>query len=106
MWLTEETNDKQQLASVLEQVEQNLGVKPASADSGYWSEAQVSDERLRGIDLFVATGKQKHEEADEAAEQQPVPGDQESPLAAMKQKLKRTHNLLKLFRSGRSRQTA
>jgi len=153
--LTEETNDKQQLAPVLEQVEQNLGLKPeaASADTGYWSETQVSDERLRGIDLFVATSKQKHGEADEAAEQQAVSGDQQSPLAAMKQKLKSeagrsiykmrkaivepvfgqikewrrfrrfslrgkdqakaewqliclTHNLLKLFRFGRSWQTA
>jgi hypothetical protein len=153
--LTEETNDKQQLAPMLEQVEQNLGVKPeaASADTGYWSEAQVNDERLRGIELYVATGKQKHGEADEAVEQQPAPGDKESPLAAMTKKLKSeagraiykmrkaivepvfgqikewrrfrrfslrgkdqakaewqllclTHNLLKLFRSGRSWQTA
>jgi hypothetical protein len=104
--------------------------------------------------LYVATGKQKHgEAAEETAEQQPAPGGQESPLEAMKQKLKSeagraiykmrkaivepvfgqikewrrfrrfslrgkgqakaewtliclTHNLLKLFRSGRSWQTA
>jgi transposase len=153
--LTDETNDKQQLAPMLEQVEQNLGVKPeaASADTGYWSEAQVSDERLRGIELYVATGKQKHGEAGEAAEEQPTPEEGVSPLEAMKQKLKSeagraiykmrkaivepvfgqikewrrfrrfsmrgkgqaraewkliclTHNLLKLFRSGRLWQMA
>lgn len=153
--LTEETTDKQQLAPVLEQVEQNLGVKPAaaSADAGYWSEAQVSDERLRGIALYVATGKEKGDETVETAEEQAAPGDGVSPLEAMKQKLKSeagraiykmrkaivepvfgqikewrsfrrfsmrgkdqareewtliclTHNLLKLYRSGRSWQTA
>src|ERR1019366_438721 len=62
--VTQETNDKQQLAPMLAQVEQNLGAKPeaASADTGYWSEAQVNDERLKGIELYVATGKQKHSE--------------------------------------------
>jgi len=64
--ITQQANDKQQLAPMLEQVEQNLGAKPqaATADAGYWSEEQLSDERVQGIDLHVATGKQKHGEAD------------------------------------------
>jgi len=63
------TNDKQQLVSMVDQVEGNLGQKPAavSADSGYWSEAQVTDERVQGVDLYVATGRQKHSERIEAA---------------------------------------
>jgi transposase len=86
--VTQETNDKQQLAPMLAQVEQNLGAKPeaASADTGYWSEAQVNDERLKGIELYVATGKQKHSEAD--GERPPgaeLPGT--SPREKMKQKL-------------------
>jgi len=147
----DESNDKQQLAPMLAQVEENLGVKPeaASADSGYWSESQVSDERLKGIELHVATGKQKHGEASPVVVEAPTQGEGLSPLEAMKQKLKSeagraiykmrkaivepvfgqikewrgfrrfsvrgkskvraewklicmTHNLLKLFRSGRS----
>ena len=60
--LTQESNDKQQLAPMLERVEQNLGAKPeaVSADAGYCSEAQLTDKRVEGIELYVATGKQKH----------------------------------------------
>ncbi len=60
--LTQESNDKQQLAPMLERVEQNLGAKPeaVSADAGYCSEAQLTDKRVEGIELHVATGKQKH----------------------------------------------
>ena len=60
--LTQESNDKQQLAPMLERVEQNLGAKPeaVSADAGYCSEAQLTDKRVEGIELDVATGKQKH----------------------------------------------
>jgi len=86
--VTQETNDKQQLAPMLAQVEQNLGAKPeaASADTGYWSEAQLNDERLKGIELYVATGKQKPV----AVDGERVPGTEEpgtSPLEKMKQKL-------------------
>src|SRR5260370_17756293 len=86
--VTQETNDKQQLAPMLAQVEQNLGAKPeaASADTGYWSEAQLNDERLKGIELYVATGKQKHV----AVDGERAPGTEEpgtSPLEKMKQKL-------------------
>jgi len=60
--VTQEANDKQQLAPMLEQVEQNTGVQPvaSSADAGYWSPEQAADKRLEGIDLYVATGRQKH----------------------------------------------
>lgn len=67
------TNDKQQLAPMVEQVEANLGQKPAavSADSGYWSEANVTDERVKGVELYVATGRQKHGEKMEPAGESP-----------------------------------
>lgn len=86
--ITQETNDKQQLAPMLGQVEQNLGVQPeaASADAGYWNEGQVIDERVKGIDLYIATGKQKHGEAD--SESAPAPEEGASALEQMKQKLK------------------
>ena len=62
--LTQQTNDSQQLVPMIEQVVANAGCKPdaVSADAGYWSEANVTDERVTGIDLPIATGRQKHEE--------------------------------------------
>src|SRR5438270_1655215 len=63
--VTQESNDKRQLVPMLEQVEQNLGNKPqaVSADNGYWSGKQITDPHVQGIDLHVATGKQKHGES-------------------------------------------
>jgi hypothetical protein len=62
--ITQDSNDKQQLAPMLERVAQNMGAKPeaATADTGYFSESQVNDERVTGIELYVAIGKQKHAE--------------------------------------------
>jgi Transposase DDE domain len=90
--ITQESNDKKQLAPMLERVEQNMGARPAvaSADTGYFSESQVTDERVSGIELYVAVGKQKHGEPPEATN----PGDISAPVAVdsvqekMKQKLK------------------
>jgi transposase len=85
--ITQESNDKRQLAPMLEQVEQNTGSRPAaaSADTGYFSAEQVTDERVQGIDLYVAIGKQKHGESEAASEASPLPEDSER--AQMRQKL-------------------
>ncbi|HWD99083.1 MAG TPA: transposase [Bryobacteraceae bacterium] len=66
--ITQPGNDKQQLAPMLNQVERNTGSKPlaASADTGYFSAEQVADERVQGVDLYIATGKQTHGEAQSA----------------------------------------
>lgn len=89
--ITQQTNDKQQLAPMLEQVEQNLGAKPAaaSADTGYWSEDQLNDERVQGIDLHIATGQQKHGDAGSASDPSTSDPPQKgtSRLEHMKQKL-------------------
>ena len=94
-------NDKLQLASMLAQVEKNLGRKPiaASADAGYYSDDQLTDQRLEGIDLHVPPDRQRHNppppdnhppspprmrEADEA---QP-PETPKTRIAAMRIKLK------------------
>jgi hypothetical protein len=60
--ITQQVNDKKQLAPLLEQVERNLGRKPekATADSGYFSEAAVKDPKLAGVELLVAPERQKH----------------------------------------------
>jgi transposase len=60
--VTQETNDKQQLLPMLAQIAKNLKQKPekVSADTGYFSEANVTDEAVTGIDLYIATGRDKH----------------------------------------------
>jgi len=69
--LTQQANDKQQLVPMLLAVEQNTGEKPAraSADAGYFSQEQITDTKLEGIDLYVAPERLKHGEkvADEAS---------------------------------------
>src|SRR5213594_3792825 len=152
--VTQEANDKQQLAPMLEQVQQNTGVKPvaSSEDAGYWSPEQVADKRVAGIDLHVATGRDKHGIAEETAPSTDATTEA-TALNQMKQKLQTeagraiykmrkaivepvfgqikecrnfrrfslrglenvraewklvclTHNILKLFRSGRGFQPA
>jgi transposase len=85
--ITQESNDKQQLAPMLERVGQNMGAKPeaATADTGYFSAEQVNDERVRNIALYVAIGKQKHGESEVATEASPPPEDSER--AQMRQRL-------------------
>jgi transposase len=86
--LTQQTNDSRQLVPMIEQVIANMGCKPevVSADAGYWSEANVADERMEGIDLHIATGRQKH--AERVAEATGPPPDGASPKEAMQHKLR------------------
>ena len=74
--LVDEANDKKQLVEQLIQVELNIGRKPkqASADAGYYTEAGVTDERLTGIDLYVAPDRLKHGEIP-PIESPPTEGD-------------------------------
>jgi transposase len=86
--ITQEANDSRQLLPMIEQVVVNAGRKPdaVSADAGYWSEDNVSDERVAGIDLHIATGRQKHGEKLETANG-PPPEDA-SIKQAMQHKLR------------------
>ena len=89
--VTQQSNDKQQLVPMLEQVKRNVGAQPqaASADNGYWNGKQVGDARVQGIDLHVATGKQKHGEPSTAGDEDATASTAEaSLLEQMKQKLK------------------
>jgi hypothetical protein len=90
--LTQESNDKRQLVPMLERVEQNMGAKPqaATADAGYCSEEQLTDKRVEGIELYVATGKQKHglPEPDGVVMSEDIPVESESAVEQMKRKLK------------------
>jgi transposase len=60
--VTQEANDKKQWVPMMEQVKIVTGSQPqqTTADSGYFSEANVTDPRLAGIDLLVAPDRQKH----------------------------------------------
>ena len=53
--VTQECNDKGQLAPMVEQIKQNLNAVPETmtADTGYFSEQALADEVLKGIDVLV-----------------------------------------------------
>ena len=71
--VTQETTDNRQLLPMLSRVKENLGRKPeaASADAGYWSEANATDESVAGIDLHIATGRLKHQQTIATASEPP-----------------------------------
>jgi transposase len=62
--VTDQPNDKQQFASMLTQTQENVGpqhkIQRASADSGYYSEANVQYAESQGIDACLATERLKH----------------------------------------------
>jgi transposase len=60
--VTQEANDKRQLVPMLSAVTMNCAAAPAvaTADSGYCSEAAVTDPALARIALHVAVGRQPH----------------------------------------------
>jgi len=60
--VTQATNDKPQWVPMLEPVEAMTGSQPqqVTADAGYFSEKQVTDAKLKEIDLLVAPDRQKH----------------------------------------------
>jgi len=66
--LSQQANDKQQLIPMIERVREQAGqkVQQVLADSGYCSEENLRKAAKKKVDLYVATGKQKHN--------QPVPG--------------------------------
>jgi len=86
--VTQETNDKKQLIPMIAQITANLEQKPGkvSADTGYFSEANVTDESVKEVDLYVATGRDKHGDAVETSSSPPPPGA--SPKEAMREKLR------------------
>lgn len=85
--ITQQANDSQQLVPMIQQVVANVGSKPiaVSADAGYWSAANVTDESVAGVDLHIATGRQRHGEKVETASGPPPEGA--SPREVMAHKL-------------------
>jgi hypothetical protein len=61
-WSGEKANNKQQLKPMLEKVQENCGRLPekVSADAGYFNTAQLTDAKLKEVDLYVPPDRQKH----------------------------------------------
>jgi transposase len=96
--VTQQANDSQQLVPMIEQVEANMGRKPeaVSADAGYWSEDNVSDEQVAGIDLYIATGRQKHGEKAESANGPPAEDAPAKQVMAQKLRTEAGHSIYKM----------
>jgi len=98
--VTQQTTDNDQLLPMLEQVEQNVGARPqaVSADSGYWNPEQVEKVQARGIDLHVATGKQKHGETSKPIREDTTYSGPELSLRERMQRKLRTEAGRNLYR--------
>jgi len=62
--VTNEANDKEQLKPLVEDVKRNTGQRPqkGSADSGYFSEANIEYGKAEGIELYIPPGREGKEE--------------------------------------------
>jgi methylmalonyl-CoA mutase cobalamin-binding subunit len=71
---------------MMDQVKENTGRYPQQAmeDAGYFSEENVQAQEARGIEVFVATGRQKHSEKLIAAPRGPIPKN-----ATVKERMRR-----------------
>lgn len=60
--LSNQAPDAQYLIPVLQEVEQNMGVaaQVVTADTGYWSASNAEWCDEQGIDVYIATGRQRH----------------------------------------------
>jgi len=67
--VTQEANDKQQLVPMLGAVEANMGQLPekASADTGFFSEANLTAKAVEGVDLYVPPERPPHTAPDAVA---------------------------------------
>lgn len=83
--VTQDANDKQQVKPMVEQVKSNTGERPKelSADSDFFSEANVKYLEGEGVDAYVATEKMKH------GERPPPPRGRIPKDATTKQRMQR-----------------
>jgi hypothetical protein len=86
--VTQQANDKKQLVPMLELVKAMTGSQPqqATADAGYFSEKNVTDPKLAGMELWVPPDRQKHGEEGPCATGPPPP--EASVAEQMRQKLR------------------
>jgi hypothetical protein len=91
--VTQEANDKRQMKPMVRKLKENTGgrkPKKLSADSGYFSEDNVIDLQGEGIDAYIATGRQKHEEKPLAAPRGRIPAS-----ATVKERMSRKLRTIK-----------
>lgn len=91
--VTQEATDNHQLVSVVTQIQENTGSLPAivTADNGYMSPATLSDERVKGVDLYIAPGRERSgaTTTGETIPQAPVEiSSAKSPLDEMRTKVR------------------
>ena len=100
--VTQDANDKRQLAPMTDAIETNLGRKPEqlSADSGYCSNANIEALETRGIDGYIAPGRTKDTAdgtaeasmaappADASGTASPEPASVPTRVEAMREKIK------------------
>jgi len=88
--LSNHPNDKQEAEPTLEALPPQLGQPPAGAlDNGYWSEANLEAFEARGIEPYIATGRQAHHRSWQTffAEAPLPPPEDASPVVKMAYKL-------------------
>jgi hypothetical protein len=76
--VTQQTNDKQQVKPLVEEIRQNTGgnkPKKVSGDTGYFSEANIDYLEDEQIDGYIATARQKHSDKAESAGCGRIPKD-------------------------------
>jgi hypothetical protein len=73
--VTQEVNDKQQLQPMVETIKKQSGQLPEKllADAGYCSEENINYTKKKGVDSYIATGRQKHGEPHEPCKPGPLP---------------------------------
>jgi hypothetical protein len=89
--VTQVATDNHQLVAVLTHVQENVGKLPliVTADNGYMSPAALTDERLKGTDLYIAPGRERSDiaKANESASPATEVCGAKSPLEEMRAKV-------------------
>lgn len=91
--VTQDATDNHQLVVVLTQIKENSGRLPevVTADNGYMSPAALTDESLKGTDLYIAPGREKSDTAAVAVDASNAPLNAlkpKSPLDEMRAKVR------------------
>lgn len=75
--LTQAANDVEQFLPMMDQIQANMGRLPdiSSADAGYFSNDNVTAERLANVDLYISPGKEKSNSTQPQSPPSPPPDD-------------------------------
>jgi len=88
--LSDHPNDKQEAIPTLDAIPTEIGQPEASAmDNGYFSVTNITEFESRGIEPYIATGREPHHRSwqDYFKEQQAPPSDEATPKEKMAYKL-------------------